>query len=82
MVSTISVVLDDLENFLCILDVDQRCQLVDQLIALDNKVLNFGEWFVQQELKTYVGPVPVCDGRPDGARFRDALGVGKHRSLV
>ena len=71
-----------LRIFLCILDVDPRCQLVDQLIALDNGVLNPGEWFVQQELKTYVGPVPVCDGRPDGARFRDALGVGKHRSLV
>ena len=51
MLSTIPTFLDNLENLLYILDVDQRCQLVGQLIALDNGVFNFGEWFVQQELK-------------------------------
>ena len=51
MLSTLPVILDDLENFLYILDVDQRCELVGQLIALDDGALNFGEWFIQQELK-------------------------------
>ena len=68
MLSTISVILDDLENFLYISDVDQRCPLVDQLIALDSGALNFGEWFVQQELKHMSDLSKVCLGRSDGAR--------------
>ena len=84
MVSTISVILDDLENFLCILDVDQRCQLVGQLIALDNGVLNFGEWFVQQELK-HMSDLSrfVMEGQTEHVRVMAQLTVNKHiRTLV
>ena len=70
MLSTIPVILDDLENLLYILDVDQRYQLVSQLIALDNGVLNFGEWVRATGVETFVGLVQLCHRRSDGARLR------------
>ncbi|KAG6331216.1 hypothetical protein ID866_7871 [Astraeus odoratus] len=49
--STLPVILDDIEHFLYILDVDRRCELVCKLITLDNGVLGFAEWFISQTVK-------------------------------
>ena len=65
MPSTIPVILDDLEFLGC----QPESPLVGQLIALDSRALNFGEWFVQQqELKHMSDLSKVCLGRSDGVR--------------
>ncbi|KAI6100173.1 hypothetical protein F5141DRAFT_1218738 [Pisolithus sp. B1] len=49
--STLPIILDDLERLLYALDVDRKCELVSLLITLDNGVLDFGQWFISQELQ-------------------------------
>lgn len=51
VLSTLPVILGDLERLLCALDVDRKCKLVSLLITLDNGILDFRQWFISQELK-------------------------------
>ena len=83
MLSTIPTILDNLENLLYILDGDQRCQLVGQLIALDNGVFNFGEWFVQQELKHMSDSSrSVMEGQTEYIRVMAQLTVNKYIRIL
>ncbi|KAL4076344.1 hypothetical protein J3A83DRAFT_4411043 [Scleroderma citrinum] len=79
MLSTLPIILDVLEDFLYILNVDQRCEIVGQLIALDNGVLNFGEWFVQQELR-HMSDLSrfIMEGQTEHVRVMAQQTVNRH----
>jgi len=79
ILSTLPVILGDLENFLYVLDVDQRCELVGHLIALDNGALNFGEWFIQQEFKRMSDVSRfVMEGQTEHVRAMAQQTVNRH----
>lgn len=83
LLSTLPLVLNDLDNFLCILDVDHKCQVIGHLITLDHGLLNLVEWFMTQELnRMYHISRMVMEGQTEYARLMAQLVVNRHIRVV
>ncbi|KAI6040458.1 hypothetical protein EDC04DRAFT_2894185 [Pisolithus marmoratus] len=83
VLSTLPIILGDLERFLCVLDVDRRCELVSLLITLDNGVLDFGQWFISQELK-HMSDLSrfVMEGQTEHVRLMSQQVVDRHIQTI
>ncbi|KAI6127400.1 hypothetical protein EDD16DRAFT_1552754 [Pisolithus croceorrhizus] len=81
--STLPIILDDLERLLCALDVDRKCELVSLLITLDNGVLDFGQWFISQELQ-HMSDLSrfVMEGQTEHVRLMSQQVMDRHIQTI
>ncbi|KAI6146088.1 hypothetical protein BKA82DRAFT_4330346 [Pisolithus tinctorius] len=83
VLSTLPVILGDLERLLCALDVDRKCKLVSLLITLDNGILDFGQWFISQELK-HMSDLSrfIMEGQTEHVRLMAQQAVDRHIQTI